>query len=223
MKILIVQDDRKVASFLRRLFVEEGYAVDTCATGPEALSQALSGIYDLLILDWMLPELDGVEICRELRRRGSDVPILMLTARGEVRERVLCLNAGADDHLVRPFEVDELLARVNALLRRAGGLRPLQLGPLRIDRAARRVFLDGKPIELTQREFALLLHLAHRTGQVVTRSELLTQVWSTQFDPESNVVEVHVSRLRDKLGTHSWMIETVRGRGYRLSTERQSQ
>jgi DNA-binding response OmpR family regulator len=149
------------------------------------------------------------------------VAILMLTARDQVRERVLGLDAGADDYLTKPFEIEELIARVNALLRRSGAQSYVRVGPLEVDRANRCAVLDGETLDLTAREFALLLHLLHRNGQVVTRSELLSQVWSIQFDPESNVVEVHISRLRDKLGDHSWMIETVRGRGYRIRTHRQ--
>jgi DNA-binding response OmpR family regulator len=131
---------------------------------------------------------------------------------------VLGLDAGADDYLVKPFEVEELLARIHALLRRSGGHAQMDLGPLQIDRTNRRAMAGGRSLDLTMREFSLLLHLAHRAERVVTRSELLSNVWSIQFDPESNVVEVHVSRLRDKLGDLDWMIETVRGRGYRLRT-----
>ncbi|HEX8952195.1 MAG TPA: response regulator transcription factor, partial [Polyangia bacterium] len=125
---------------------------------------------------------------------------------------------GADDYVVKPFEVEELLARVHALLRRSSGHAQLRLGPLELDRGGRRALLDGDPLDLTAREFALLLHLAHRSDRVVTRTELLSQAWSVRLDPESNVVEVHISRLRDKLGKYQWMIETVRGKGYRLRT-----
>jgi DNA-binding response OmpR family regulator len=143
----------------------------------------------------------------------------MLTARGELRERVLGLNAGADDYLVKPFEIDELLARVNALFRRSIGQHRLKLGALEIDRVGHQVLLQEKAIALTSREFDLLLHLARHADRVVTRTELLSQVWATHFDPESNVVDVLISRLRDKLGAHAWMVDTVRGRGYRLRTE----
>lgn len=220
MKVLIAEDDRKLSQFLQRVLTEEGYVADVCATGPDALQQAATGLYDLLILDWMLPAMDGIEVCRSLRGQGSTLPVLMLTARGEVRERVLGLNAGADDYLNKPFEVVELVARVQALLRRAAGHAQLTLGPLVVDQVQRSVLLEGRALELTQREFALLLHLLHHRGRTVSRSELLVSVWSTQFDPESNVVEVHMSRLRNKLGAHSSMIDTVRGRGYRLRAER---
>jgi two-component system, OmpR family, response regulator len=219
-RILLVEDDQRLARFLERVLAEEGYSIDRCSSGAEAVTQARSSAYDLVLLDWMIPDLDGIEVCRQIRRSGSAVPIFMLTARDQVSERVLGLDAGADDYLVKPFEVEELLARIHALLRRSGGHAQLELGRLHIDRSGRRALLDGKPLELTTRELALLLHLAHRAERVVTKSELLTQVWSINFDPESNVVEVHVSRLRDKLGTLEWMIETVRGRGYRLRTHR---
>lgn len=220
MKLLVAEDDRKLALFLQRVLLEEGYVADCCASGIDALAQAASGVYDLMVLDWMLPGLDGLEVCRRLRSQGSTLPILMLTARGEVRERVLGLNAGADDYLGKPFEVTELVARVQALLRRASGHAHLSVGPLSLDQVQRRVLLDGRELELTQREFALLLHLIHHRERTVSRSELLSSVWSTQFDPESNVIEVHMSRLRNKLGAHAYMIDTVRGRGYRLRTER---
>lgn len=219
MKLLVAEDDRKLAQFLQRVLVEEGYVVDLCSTGTAALQQAGSGLYALLLLDWMLPGLDGLEVCRQLRMQGHTLPILMLTARDDVQERVLGLNAGADDYLGKPFEVAELLARLSALLRRASGHAQVAVGALTIDQAQRRVLVEGREIELTQREFALLLHLLHRRGHVVSRSELLTAVWSTGFDTESNVVEVHMSRLRNKLGAHADMIDTVRGRGYRLRAE----
>lgn len=219
MKILVAEDDRKLALFLQRVLAEEGYVADCCASGVDALAQAGSGLYQLLVLDWMLPGLDGLEVCRRLRSQGSTLPIMMLTARGEVQERVLGLNAGADDYVGKPFEVSELVARVQALLRRAAGHAQLALGPLVLDQVQRKVTLEGRELELTQREFALLLHLIHHRQRTVSRSELLSSVWSTQFDPESNVIEVHMSRLRNKLGAHAYLIDTVRGRGYRLRLE----
>jgi DNA-binding response OmpR family regulator len=171
-----------------------------------------------MILDWMLPDLDGVSVCRLLRERGCMIPILILTARGELSERVLGLRSGADDYLVKPFEIDELLARLDAVLRRSNRKGLIRAGPLQIDRLERRVTLDGRPLELTERELALLVHLSQRADQVVTRSDILARVWGMNFDPESNMIEVHVSRLRDKLGAHAKLIETVRGKGYRLRT-----
>ncbi|KIG13524.1 Two-component response regulator [Enhygromyxa salina] len=221
MKILVVEDDAKLARFLVRVLIEEDYVADSCAEGGEAITRALSGVYDAVVLDWMLPDIDGVSVCRTLRERGSGIPILMLTARGELNERVLGLRAGADDYLVKPFEIEELLARLYAVLRRSVSEGVLVAGPLQIDRLERRATLDGRVIELTVREMALLVHLALRADQVVTRSAILSRVWGMNFDPESNMIEVHISRLRDKLGAHATMIETVRGKGYRLRTQQQ--
>lgn len=222
MKVLIVEDDARLARFLARALTEEGYSTDLCTSGADALEQAKSGLYDLMILDWMLPELDGLSVCREVRRSGLATPILMVTARGELGERVLGLDNGADDYLVKPFELDELLARLRALLRRASGQGRLVAGNLEVDRVGRKLLIGGRPVDLTPREFALLLHLFYRVDRVVTRSELLAQVCDIKFDSGTNVLEVHVSRLRSKLGEHDWMIETVRGYGYRLRTERPS-
>jgi DNA-binding response OmpR family regulator len=215
-KVLLVEDDAKLARFLQRVMTEEGYAADLCASGAEALQQAKTGLYDLVILDWMLPDGDGLFVCKELRKSGFVTPILMLTARGELKERVLGLESGADDYLVKPFEIEELLARVKALVRRTSGFANLKLGDMEIDRLTRKVTLAGKSLDLTTREYDLLLCLGSSAGSTVTRTSLLSKVWDTNFDPGSNLVEVHVSRLRDKLGDHSWMIETVRGMGYRL-------
>lgn len=216
MKILVVEDDKRLSRFIVRVLTEEGFAVDSCSCGSDAARQARGVLYDAVVLDWMLPDVDGLTVCRELRQAGNSVPVLMLTARGEVREKVLGLEAGADDYMVKPFDVEELVARVNALIRRASGHAQLRCGPVEIDRVARQVRCNGALIELTSREYALLLHLAYHAGKVVTRSELLSRVWETNFDPSSNFVEVHVSRLRDKLGDAASMIETVRGVGYRL-------
>lgn len=220
MKVLVVEDDVKVARFVSRVLVEEGYMVDLCSSGADAIAQAQAGMYDLILLDWMLPDLDGLSVCRTLRRTGFAMPILMLTARGEVRERVLGLETGADDYVTKPFEVEELLARIKALVRRSSAFSKLVCGEIEIDRMHRRVLLRGASLDLTTREYTLLLHLAHRVERVVPKSELLSHVWEMKFDPGTNLVEVHVSRLRDKLGEFSWMIETVRGVGYRLRAER---
>lgn len=219
MKVLIVEDDEKVARFIARVLGEEGFVTDLCVSGTDAVRQASAVTYDVVLLDWMLPDLDGLAVCRELRRCGTVTPIIMLTARGEVRERILGLEAGADDYVVKPFEIDELLARIQAVLRRTHGFGRMQLGALEIDRLQRRVTLGARTLDLTAREYTLLLFLAHQADRVVARSELLSQVWSTQFDPGSNLVDVHISRLRDKLGEHAWMIDTVRGKGYRLRQE----
>lgn len=215
MKLLVVEDNPKVASFLVRALTEEGHVVDQVSDGQQALEQIEHVAYDAVVLDWMLPGLDGLAVCRAARDRGVRTPILMLTARGEVAEKVLGLDAGADDYLAKPFDLGELLARVRALGRRAGAPSTLRLGPLVIDPIARRAALDGRTVELTSRELALLAYLAQHAGRAVSRSELLQKVWSTSFDTTSNVVEVHVKNLRDKLGEHDALIETVRGVGYR--------
>lgn len=222
MRVLLLEDDAKQARFLARVLGEEGFGVDMCARGTEAIAQAGACPYDLMVLDWMVPETDGLSVCREIRRTGIMTPILMLTARGETRERVLGLEAGADDYVVKPFEVDEVLARVRALLRRASGFASLRCGDLEIDRVARVARIGGAAMTLTNREYALLLYMVHRADRIVKRSELLAQVWGAQFDTGSNIVEVHVSRLRDKLGDRAWLIETVRGVGYRLCGRRQA-
>ena len=227
MKVLILEDDRRLAGFLARVLCEEGLAVDLCGCGVDAIAQAEGGLYDLIVLDWMVPDTDGLTVCREIRRAGATAPVMMLTARGETRERVLGLEAGADDYMVKPFEVDEFVARmtavvlgesarVRALLRRASGVAALRCGDLAIDTMARQAKLAGVALTLTNREYALLLHMLHRAERIVKRTDLLAHVWGTRFDPGSNLIEVHVSRLRDKLGERAWMVETVRGVGYRL-------
>jgi DNA-binding response OmpR family regulator len=215
-KVLILEDDRRLAGFLARVLCEEGLAVDLCGCGVDAIAQAEGGLYDLIVLDWMVPDTDGLTVCREIRRAGATAPVMMLTARGETRERVLGLEAGADDYMVKPFEVDEFVARVRALLRRASGVAALRCGDLAIDTMARQAKLAGVALTLTNREYALLLHMLHRAERIVKRTDLLAHVWGTRFDPGSNLIEVHVSRLRDKLGERAWMVETVRGVGYRL-------
>jgi two-component system OmpR family response regulator len=218
-KILVVEDNKKLANFLSRAFTEEGFVVDSATDGRVALKQLEAIAYDLVVLDWMLPGQDGVAVCRELRARGSRVPVLMLTARAEVGERITGLDAGADDYLPKPFDLGELMARARALLRRAQGGDSVvhRVAGFVLDRMQRTATLDGRPLDLTAREFALLMHLAREAGRVVPRSELLAKVWQTSFDPGSNVVEVHVKNLREKLGEKAGLIETVRGSGYRLA------
>jgi DNA-binding response OmpR family regulator len=216
LRLLLLEDDPKLTGVLTQLFTEEGFSVDVCTTGANAIAQAAAGAYSLIVLDWMVPDIDGLAACREIRRRGIASPILMLTARGSTPERVLGLDAGADDYLTKPFEIDELLARARALVRRTAGLGSIRCGELEIDRLARRATMRNSELVLTNLEFAILARLGQRAEQVVTRSDLLAHAWDGNFEPESNLVEVHVSRLREKLGEHKWMIETVRGRGYRL-------
>jgi DNA-binding response OmpR family regulator len=218
-KILLVEDDIKVGRFLIRTLSDEGFSVDHCKNGADAIAQAASSQFDLIVLDWMLPDIDGLTVCRSVRSAGVTAPILMLTARGESKEKVLGLENGADDYMVKPFEIDELLARVRALIRRTQGFAKMKCGDLEVDRVGHQVALLGQSLSLTTREYALLLYLMHRVNKVVTRGELLAHVWDTTFDPGSNLVEVHISRLREKLGLHTWMVETVRGSGYRMRSE----
>jgi DNA-binding response OmpR family regulator len=216
MKILIVEDDRKLASLISDVLSDAGYACDTCANGADALRQLEVEDYCLVALDWSLPGLDGVELCRELRRTGVRTPVLMISGRERVEQRVLALEVGADDYLVKPFKMMELVARVKAILRRASGEPAGVVGPLKVDFRSGTILLDGRALDLTSKERVLLLHLLHHADRIVSRSELLAQVWEKGFDPESNLVDVHVSRLRKKLEGHAWMIETLRGQGYRL-------
>jgi two-component system, OmpR family, response regulator len=218
MKILVVEDDRKLANFLTKALTEEGYVVDTCRSGRDAVLQAGHIAYSLIVLDWMLPDLDGVTVCRQIRRSASTVPILMLTARAELGERVTGLDAGADDYVTKPFELDELLARVRAAIRRGGTeAQTIRVGTLTLDLVERLVHVDGVRVDLTPREYALLALLARNAGRVVPRSEILNQVWETIRDPGSNVIEVNVKNLREKLGGTAPALETVRGVGYRLA------
>ena len=223
MRILLVEDERKVASFVARALREQGYVVDVSETGERALVMAGEGAYDTILLDLRLPDRDGVDICRLLRRRGINSPILMLTARGMVENRVEGLDAGADDYLTKPFAVAELLARVRALVRR--GLQKseaiLSAADLKLDRHRRRVQRSGTPIPLTSKEFSLLELMLLRSPEIVPRSEILENVWDTHFDCGTNLVEVYINRLRQKIDHDRplKLIHTVRGVGYRLSAD----
>lgn len=216
MKALVLEDDPKLARLVGLVLRQEGYAVDLCATGTDALRLAEIAVHSLIVLDWVVPEIDGLAVCRELRRRGMVTPILMLSGRTEIRERVLGLDTGADDFLVKPFAVEELVARTRALCRRTLGYARVRCGILEIDRLERQAFLQGRKLPLTARELALLMRLAMHADQVVTRTDLLASVWDTSLDTGSNPIEAAVSRLRDKLGPHAALLETVRGVGYRL-------
>jgi DNA-binding response OmpR family regulator len=217
--VLLVEDDRKLGPLLVRVLSASGYSVSLRANVAEAKAFIQEAI-DLAIVDWMLPDGDGLEVCKHLRRESFDGPILMLTAKGEIKDRVQALDLGADDYLTKPFDMDELLARLRALGRRGPRIAALDVGTLHLDIGRRNAFADGKLLELTDREFDLLAYLARRSGQPVTKSELVEHVWDAA-EVVPNVVEVHVSRLRDKLGEHAWMIETLRGTGYRMRTERE--
>ncbi len=220
MRLLVVEDEVKLANLLRRGLEEEGYAIDTAADGGEALWLAQENPYDAVVLDVMLPDVDGFEVCRRLRASGRWAPVLMLTARDSVPDRVEGLDAGADDYLTKPFSFAELLARLRALMRRGAPERPatLGVGDLTVDPAGRRVARGDVTIELTPKEFALLEYFARHPGEVLSRSRLIEHVWDFAYDGDSNVVDVYVRYLREKVdrpfGRES--IETVRGAGYRL-------
>jgi DNA-binding response OmpR family regulator len=220
MRALIVEDEQRLARFFARMLSEEGLTVDACTHGADAVARAEGSLYDLIVLDWRPPQTDGPKVCREIRRGGDKTPILMLTADGHTRERVLGLEAGADACMLKPIEVDEFVARVRALLRRSMWFEAARYGDLAVDRSTRTAKLAGEEVVLTHREYALLVHLLRRADEIVERTELVAQVWGMRFDPGSNLVEVLVSRLRGKFGTRAWMIETVRGVGYRLCRQR---
>jgi two-component system, OmpR family, response regulator len=215
MRILLVEDDEELSRFLLRVLREEGLDVVPSDCAREALTLLKQQTFQLVVLDRMLPDLDGLAVCTEIRRQSRELPILMLTARGELEDRVSGLDSGADDYVVKPFEVEELLARIRALLRRAASPL-LVVGPLRLEWRRRSGSIDGTPLELTAREYALLEHLAREPNRVVSRAELLEGIWQTRFDPGTNVVEVYVNRVRNKLGRHAPMLETVKGVGYLL-------
>jgi DNA-binding response OmpR family regulator len=224
MRVLVVEDERRLANFISRALRENSYAVDMADNGEQALEMASLVSYDAILLDIRLPGLDGIQVCRELRHSRIDTPILMLTARTLVEHRVEGLDAGADDYLMKPFALAELLARVRALVRRRlnHGSDLLQVAGLEVDRRRRRVSRAGHAIALTAKEFSLLEFLVLRAPEIVTRSEIIEHVWDAHFDSESNLVEVYVNRLRHKLATEhpSTLIQTVHGAGYRvLATE----
>ena len=222
MRILIAEDDTALAGFIGKGLEAEHYAVDISSEGEQARALGAEFDYDLVILDLNLPKLDGVSILRDLRGRKPNIPILILTARGRVEERVLCLDAGADDYLVKPFSFSELSARVRALLRRSRlpSESVLMVEDLKLDRVQRRVTRGNKPIELTSKEFALLEYLMRNTGRRVTRAMIIEHVWNISFDTATNLVDVYVDYLRRKIddGFPIKLIHTVRGVGYELGS-----
>ncbi|MCA1567631.1 MAG: response regulator transcription factor [Acidobacteria bacterium] len=222
MRVLLVEDEQSAAKMLAKGLREESYAVDIAGDGETALYQAHLNDYDLIILDVMLPGQDGFEVCRELRANGVAVPILMLTARDAVEDRVEGLNTGADDYLVKPFDFEELLARVRALLRRVPALLPevITVADLAINTRAQQVSRAGKRVELTTKEYALLEYLARHANEVVSRADIAEHVWDERYDPFSKVIEVFIQRLRRKLDDDRpvKLIRTRRGAGYILST-----
>lgn len=221
MRILLVEDEANVAQMLAKGLREQSYAVDVAADGEAALYQAQINNYDLVILDVMLPHKDGFEVCRALRAAGAGVPVLMLTARDDVRDRIAGLDSGADDYLVKPFDFHELLARARALLRRGQAVRPeiVEIADLKVNTRSHEVARDGRRIELTAKEYALLEYLARRAGEVVTRAEIAEHVWDEKFDPFSNLIEVYIQRLRRKIdeGQEPKLIRTLRGEGYLMT------
>ena len=220
MRILVVEDEPRMANVIARGLREQSYAVDVAQTGNDGLYQSSINDYDLILLDVLLPERDGFEVCRELRARGSATPILMLTARAAVDDRLTGFDAGADDYLTKPFSFRELLARVRALLRRDARLQPdvFEIDDLIIDSASHRVSRGNREIQLTAKEYALLEHLARHAGRLISRTEIAAHVWDDSFDPFSNTIEVYMNRLRKKIdGNQSTkLLHTRRGEGYIL-------
>jgi heavy metal response regulator len=223
MRILVVEDEQKVASFIKRGLEEEGYAVDVAADGEEGLAIALECVHDLIILDIRLPKLDGLRVLKELRQEKVMTPVLLLTVRATIEDKVLGLDAGADDYLTKPFAFEELVARVRALLRRRAAADPaiLQVADLTLDPARRTVSRGGERIELTAREFALLDYFMRHPGRVLTRAMIAEHVWDYTFDTTTNVIDVYVNYLRKKIdaGWEPKLLHTVRGVGYVLKAE----
>jgi two-component system copper resistance phosphate regulon response regulator CusR len=220
MRLLVAEDDSRLADLLARSLRETGYAVDIVGDGEAAVTQAACNEYDGIILDVHLPRRDGLAVSREIRKRGNAVPILMLTARDAIRDRVAGLDAGADDYLTKPFDLEELHARVRALLRRMPDLAPSRIvvGDLVVDVAAQTATRAGEPLNLTTKEYVMLEYLARSAGRVVGRAELVSHVWDENHDPMTNAVEVYINRLRKKLDTHrAPLIHTRRGAGYMLA------
>ena len=221
MRVLVVEDDEKLARLIAKGLRENAYAVDVTGDGASALFQAALNEYDAIVLDVVLPRTNGFDVCRQLRARGSRVPVLMLTARDAVEDRVTGLDAGADDYLVKPFAFEELLARLRALIRRGPELRPatIVVGELVVDTRAQQVQRAGEPISLTTKEYTLLEYLARRAGEVVPRADIVAHVWDDNHDPFTNAVEVFIRRLRRKIERPGYapLIHTRRGAGYMLA------
>jgi heavy metal response regulator len=223
MRLLVVEDEKKVASFIKKGLEEEGYAVDLASDGDEGLWMALEEVYDLILLDINLPGRDGLSVLQELRKKEVKTPVLLLTVRATIEDKVLGLDTGADDYLTKPFAFQELLARVRALLRRRVEAEPplLQVADLTLDPARRVVFRGHEKIDLTTKEFALLDYFMRNAGRVLTRTMIAEHVWDYDFDPMTNVIDVYVNYLRNKIdaGREPKLIRTVRGVGYVLQVE----
>lgn len=220
MKLLVVDDDKSLLEQVKQILIGQRYIVETATNGEEALDKLFDSPFDVIILDIMMPKIDGLTVLEQVREAGIDVPVLMLTAKGDVTERVKGLDLGADDYLAKPFSLDELLARLRALLRRAGGQceSVLQVRDLQFDTVSRKVTRSGKPVELTPREFSILEFLLHNKNRAVSRFSLAEHVWGDNFDPfsMSNFMDVHIKNLRKKIGDsgQGGIIRTIRGVGY---------
>ncbi len=223
MKILLVEDDRKILSFIGKGLREQGFLVDTCENGDHGYELASRQAYDVVLLDIMLPGRDGLSILKELRRNNITVPVILLTARSALDERVEGLNLGADDYIPKPFYMEDLVARIHAVSRRASGqqLSLVQSGDLTVNLITREVRVGTETLELTAREFSLLELLMRSPGRVYTRTQILEHVWSYDFDPQTNIVDVYIRRLRAKVDVDPArpLIETVRGVGYRINSQ----
>jgi len=219
-KILVVEDESRISGFIRNGLVEKGFAVDTADNGIDGLHMASTSAYDAVVLDIMLPGRDGLSVLRELRGAGNNVPVILLTARDGVHDRVAGLNEGADDYVAKPFYVEELVARLHAVVRRVGGgaLNVLAAGRVVLNRMTREVAVGETKVTLTAREFNLLEYLMRSPGTVVTRTQILEKVWEYHFDPQTNIVDVYIQRIRARLADAGARdaIETVRGVGYRM-------
>jgi heavy metal response regulator len=219
-RILVVEDEKKVAGFVRKGLEEEGYAVDVAADGEQALFLAETSDYDLIILDWMIPKKDGLAVLKQLRTSGLTTPVILLTARDAVKDKVQGLNSGADDYLAKPFDFAELLARVRALFRRgkSDASTVLEVGDLRMDLLSRKVTRAGVVIDLTAKEYSLLEYFMRNAGKVLTRTMIAEHVWDVHFDSDSNVIDVYVNYLRNKIDRsfEAKLLQTVRGVGYVL-------
>jgi heavy metal response regulator len=223
MRILIIEDEQKVAEFIKRGLKEEGYAVDVALDGEEGYFQATTNLYDAILLDLMLPKLDGLSLCRKLRQENIHTPILMLTAKDSVKDKVKGLDSGADDYLPKPFSFEELLARIRAILRKGKNQQPtqLQVADLVLDLLNHKVYRAQAEINLTAKEYALLEYFMRNTGNIITRTMISEHVWDINFDTFTNVIDVYVNYLRNKIdkGHKNKLIHTIRGRGYILKEE----
>jgi len=220
MRVLVVEDEKQIAGFVKKGLEEQGFTVDVCDNGNDGYTLATTQSYDAIVLDIMLPGRDGLSILHNVRKQKNTVPVIVLTARSELDERLEGLNLGADDYLTKPFFVEELIARIHAVARRASGeqLSMLQVEDLAVNVITREVKRGERAISLTAREFSLLEYLMRSPGRVYTRTQILEHVWGYDFDPSTNLIDVHIQRLRKKLdaGSDSPLIETVRGVGYRI-------